>query len=245
MPNSVVLSSAIIPLREPSAVDLRARLRTGHGPGDVQALLDSLSTPMRGPPHVELEQVDREEAVVRIEATPTSDADGARLADEILERLEGLTTETDNGRRPEEGTPSAAHATAHATSRREQPRPPPARAGRAIPSRDGVAPAPPAPTDTHSAAAHAVAPRRLQPLVQPAVVLAGKRPPPAARRLAGLDPTGLAPGAGLLRPCTPAGPPRGEPAGRLHVATAERSFGLRVLLHPPHGLAGRGVPPRR
>src|SRR5215218_9371474 len=40
IPNTVVLSSAIVPLREPDAVDLLARLRPGVRPSEVQALLD-------------------------------------------------------------------------------------------------------------------------------------------------------------------------------------------------------------
>lgn len=110
VPNSVVLSSAVVPLREPSTIDLHARLRSGRGPGDVQALLDDLSTPMRGRAHVELEEVDRKEAVVRIEATPTSDADGAKLADEILQRLEGLTSD-------DETTPERNGASQHTAER--------------------------------------------------------------------------------------------------------------------------------
>ena len=35
-------------------------------------------------PHIELEEVDGDEMLVRIEATPRREADGARLADEVL-----------------------------------------------------------------------------------------------------------------------------------------------------------------
>ncbi len=51
MPNSVVLGSAIVPLREPTAMDLR--LRAGVGPTEVQALLADLDTPVRSDPHIE------------------------------------------------------------------------------------------------------------------------------------------------------------------------------------------------
>ena len=53
MPNSVVLGSAIVPLREPTAMDFRARLRAGVGPTEVQALLADLDTPVRSDPHIE------------------------------------------------------------------------------------------------------------------------------------------------------------------------------------------------
>ena len=39
VPNNVVLSSAVVPLREPAAVDLRARLRPDVKPSEVQQLL--------------------------------------------------------------------------------------------------------------------------------------------------------------------------------------------------------------
>src|ERR1700694_3998598 len=46
VPNSTVLNSAVMPLREPDAVNLRARLRAGMTPGDLQEILEkSLRTP--------------------------------------------------------------------------------------------------------------------------------------------------------------------------------------------------------
>ena len=42
------------------------------------------STPVRHEPHIALEEIDADEVVVRIAATPESEADGPRLADEIL-----------------------------------------------------------------------------------------------------------------------------------------------------------------
>ncbi|MGI8674881.1 MAG: mechanosensitive ion channel family protein [Thermoleophilaceae bacterium] len=95
VPNSVVLGSAVVPLREPTAMELRARLRAGVGPTEVQALLADLETPVRSDPHIELEDVERHETVVRIEATPSSEADGAKLADEIIARLAVVTSDGD------------------------------------------------------------------------------------------------------------------------------------------------------
>ena len=51
VPNNVVLSVAVVPLREPAGVDLRARLRPDVTPVDVQALLEeTVETPMRDEP---------------------------------------------------------------------------------------------------------------------------------------------------------------------------------------------------
>jgi small-conductance mechanosensitive channel len=85
VPNSVVLNVAVLPLREPDAVNLRARLRAGMSPGDLQELLErSLQTPIRDAPRITLEELDGEEAVVRISATPLMAAEGRQLASELL-----------------------------------------------------------------------------------------------------------------------------------------------------------------
>ena len=88
VPNSVVLSSAVIPLREPSGVDLRARLRPGVTPLDVQSLLnETMTTPLRESPRIILEEIDGDEVVVRVQATPERAADGPALATEMLAAL--------------------------------------------------------------------------------------------------------------------------------------------------------------
>ena len=92
VPNSVVLGAAVVPLREPEPVDFKARLRPGVEPSYIQKLLeDSVSTPTRKPPHVGLEEVDADEVVVRIAATPESAAEGPKLADEILAAVSRIT----------------------------------------------------------------------------------------------------------------------------------------------------------
>ncbi|HEX4467621.1 MAG TPA: hypothetical protein VH025_10575, partial [Solirubrobacteraceae bacterium] len=86
VPNSVVLNSAVIPLREPEAVNLRARLRPGMTPSDLQELLEKdLETPLRDAPRITLEELDGEEVVVRIAATPRISSEGRQLASELLE----------------------------------------------------------------------------------------------------------------------------------------------------------------
>src|SRR4051812_30881241 len=100
VPNNVVLTSAVVPLREPAAVDLRARLRPDVKPSEVQRLLqDTVRTPVRAEPHIALEEVDDDEVVVRVAATPESDADGPRLADEVLAALAAVTREGDTAER--------------------------------------------------------------------------------------------------------------------------------------------------
>ena len=94
VPNNVVLTSAVVPLREPAAVNLRARLRPDVKPTVVQALLEeAITTPLRAEPHIALEEVDSDEVIVRIGATPESEADGPRLADEILGAMASVTRE--------------------------------------------------------------------------------------------------------------------------------------------------------
>jgi small-conductance mechanosensitive channel len=92
VPNNVVLSAAVVPLREPSAVDLRARLDPRLKPSELERLLEeSVTVPTRGDPRIDLEEVDGDEVVVRVAATPVDDDDGARLADEVLSALTGLS----------------------------------------------------------------------------------------------------------------------------------------------------------
>jgi small conductance mechanosensitive channel len=92
VPNSVVLNVAVLPVREPEAVNLRARLRPGMTPTDLQEILErSLETPLRDAPRITLEELDGEEAVVRIVATPRVAAEGRVLASELLEIVSSQT----------------------------------------------------------------------------------------------------------------------------------------------------------
>jgi small-conductance mechanosensitive channel len=94
IPNSVVLAAVVVPLREPNAVDVKVRLSSGVRPSQVQAILDDeVSTPTRSPAAVLLEEVDGDELVVRIQATPELAGDGAKLADEIIASLSSVTGE--------------------------------------------------------------------------------------------------------------------------------------------------------
>lgn len=94
VPNNVVLGSAIVPLREPESVDVVVRLTAGIRPTQVQAILDEgVSTPTRTEPRVLLQEIDGENVVVRIQATPERSVDGPRLADEVMAVLAAVTGE--------------------------------------------------------------------------------------------------------------------------------------------------------
>jgi small-conductance mechanosensitive channel len=94
VPNSVVLSVAVRPLREPDAVSLRARLAPGMTPGDMQEALEAaLTTPLRSSPRITLEEFEAGQAVVQISATPSRASDGRQLASELLELVAQQTGE--------------------------------------------------------------------------------------------------------------------------------------------------------
>ena len=94
IPNSVVLAAAVVPLREPEPVNVRVRLSAGVRPSQVQAMLDAhISTPTRRAATVLLEELDADDVVVRVQATPEHANDGAKLADEIIAALATVTGE--------------------------------------------------------------------------------------------------------------------------------------------------------
>jgi small-conductance mechanosensitive channel len=94
IPNNVVLSAAIVPLKEPDSVDVKVRLSSGVRPSQVQAILDNeVTTPTRSKATVLLEEIDGEQVVVRVQATPELAHDGAALADEIIAALSSVTAE--------------------------------------------------------------------------------------------------------------------------------------------------------
>jgi small conductance mechanosensitive channel len=97
VPNSVVLSVAVTPLREPAGVDLRARLPLDVRLGDVQELLeDAITVPVRGAPRIELEAIDGNEVVARVVVAPRDANEGSLLAAEVLAALRRYTrTQTD------------------------------------------------------------------------------------------------------------------------------------------------------
>jgi small conductance mechanosensitive channel len=94
VPINVVLSAAVLPLREPSPVDVRVHLSSGIKPTQVQAILDDrITTPTRRSATVVLEQIDGDQVIVRVHATPDRADDGAKLADEVIDALASVTGE--------------------------------------------------------------------------------------------------------------------------------------------------------
>ena len=57
----------------------------------------TVRTPTRSEPHISLEEVDRDEVVVRIAATPLSESDGPKLADEVLAAIGAVTRPVEDG----------------------------------------------------------------------------------------------------------------------------------------------------
>jgi small conductance mechanosensitive channel len=98
VPNNVVLAAAVVPLREPSGVDLRARLSSDTKPSEVNRLLrQHVSVRTRADPHVELEEMDAGRVIFRVRATPANSADGPALADEVVAALDKASNGRPNG----------------------------------------------------------------------------------------------------------------------------------------------------
>jgi len=88
VPNNLVLNIAIVPLREPEGVDLRARMPADVTPMQLQRVLErSIKTATRDRPRILLEEVDGDEVVVRIRATPERATEGPQLAGEVLSAI--------------------------------------------------------------------------------------------------------------------------------------------------------------
>jgi len=85
IPNSVILGLTVVPLEEPDGIDVRARFDSRVSPDRVQTRLsEAITVPLLREPSIWLEEIDRDEVVVRIQATPVDPADGAKLAGEVL-----------------------------------------------------------------------------------------------------------------------------------------------------------------
>ena len=85
VPNGVLIQCAVTPLREPERVEFRARFHAGTTPREVQETIENaIDVPLRYPPHIAVEELDRADVVVRIVTTPKNPPDGAKLAEEVL-----------------------------------------------------------------------------------------------------------------------------------------------------------------
>jgi small conductance mechanosensitive channel len=88
VPNSVLITLVVVPLREPDKVDVRARFDSDASPRQIEErLLEAITVPTRYRPSVSLEEVDEEGVVFRISATPLRSEDGSKLAEEVLRAL--------------------------------------------------------------------------------------------------------------------------------------------------------------
>jgi small conductance mechanosensitive channel len=102
IPNNQVLAAVVVPLTEPDAIDVKVRLTSGVRPTRVQAILDQeVSVATRSGASVNLEEVDGDDVVVRVKATPEMSHHSAKLADEIMVALASVTGEHEpvNGKR--------------------------------------------------------------------------------------------------------------------------------------------------
>jgi small conductance mechanosensitive channel len=85
VPNGVLIQCAVTPLREPERVEFRARFGGETSPREVQQMIEgAISVPLRYPPHIAVEELDRDDVVVRIVSTPLNPRDGSKLAEEVL-----------------------------------------------------------------------------------------------------------------------------------------------------------------
>ncbi|HEX3562427.1 MAG TPA: mechanosensitive ion channel family protein [Solirubrobacterales bacterium] len=90
VPNGVLIQTAVTPLREPERVEFRARFGADTSPREVQEMLEeSITVPLRYPPHIAVEELDRDDVVVRIVSTPMNPDDGGKLTEEVLAGVRG------------------------------------------------------------------------------------------------------------------------------------------------------------
>jgi small conductance mechanosensitive channel len=98
VPNNVLLTLVVVPLREPEKVDVRVRFPAQANPREIEErLLRTITVPTRYKPSVSLEEMDGDVVVFRVTATPLRSEDGSQLAEEVLEALrrsEPATAET-------------------------------------------------------------------------------------------------------------------------------------------------------
>jgi small conductance mechanosensitive channel len=90
VPNGVLIQCAVTPLREPERVEFRARFGADTSPREVQEMIEEkIDVPLRYPPHIAVEELDRDDVVVRIVATPMNPREGGKLAEEVLAGARG------------------------------------------------------------------------------------------------------------------------------------------------------------
>ena len=105
VPNSVLISLVVVPLREPDKVDVRARFPpTRARSRSRSSCCEAITVPTRYRPSVSLEELDADGVVLRVSATPLRPEDGSQLAEEVLEALRRQAeAHARSGRRPRRG----------------------------------------------------------------------------------------------------------------------------------------------
>lgn len=92
IPNATTLTISVRPIREPDAVELRARLPHDVDPTEVEERVgEALTVPTRKDLHVELEEYDGGDVVVRLRAVPVDPRQGGALAREVLRAVAEIT----------------------------------------------------------------------------------------------------------------------------------------------------------
>lgn len=102
VPNNVLLTLVVVPMREPDKVDVRVRFSSQASPKEIEdRLLQAITVPTRYKPSVLLEEVDGDGVVFRVNATPLRPEDGSQLAEEVLEALRQSEPTTAETQRPD------------------------------------------------------------------------------------------------------------------------------------------------
>ena len=98
IPNNIVLAAALVPVREPDGVDMRARLESDIRPSQVERLLrESISVATRSEPEVLLEEMEDGRVIFRVRATPADSDDGPDLADQVVAALDKVSNDRHDG----------------------------------------------------------------------------------------------------------------------------------------------------
>jgi small conductance mechanosensitive channel len=106
IPNNMLLNMTVVPLQEPPGIDIKARFDSHVTPADVQDMLkQAITVPVRREPSIWLDEVDRDEVVLRITATPVKRSDGSKLAEQIVSVTRGTFEFETAGQKTEESVP--------------------------------------------------------------------------------------------------------------------------------------------
>lgn len=97
IPNSVLMSIAVMPLKEPQPVRVTARFQSDVTPALLQGVLEErISVGLIRPPEVELDEIEADGvSTFEITASPDRSTDGAQLAEDVLAAIQSLGGEGD------------------------------------------------------------------------------------------------------------------------------------------------------